>query len=146
MGAGLVFGWFALTLVRLGMFCFEGEFFSGFGDPEALRPDCFVVRVNGWANPKLWLVTNLAISSVLALMAFTTAYGFFRTRRWARTIGLIGSIVGMMLFVTVAFALVEFRTLGAICTAAFGFAVLFLTVGRNAQVLPNKSLERTRGE
>ena len=114
-GLGLL--WFALMLVGLGMFCFDAALFSDFNDRTSLAPDCFVVGVNGWINPKVWLVGNLLGAIALGVCACVAAYGLFRARPWSRTVSLAGALFGILYFAELAIALTEFRTAG-ICSIA----------------------------
>jgi hypothetical protein len=52
ISAGLAMLWFALMLAGLGMFCFDGALFSPSRAQAALAPDCFVIGVATWVNPK----------------------------------------------------------------------------------------------
>ena len=111
-GSGLALLWFASTLAGLGMFCFDGALFAEFNDRTSFAPDCFVVGVNAWINPKLWLVGNLLCAIALGLWSGVAAYGLLRARPWSRTVSLAGALVGILYFAELAFALPEFRTAG----------------------------------
>ena len=126
IGAGLALAWFALTLLGLGRFCFEHGLFTALRDSEALRPDCFVIGVNGWANPKFWLLSNAAVTCALSLLSFFTAYGFFRNRGWAWLLALVCTLAGVAMFVALAVALSQFRTLGLVSATTLGLAAVFL--------------------
>lgn len=121
-GVGLL--WFALTLVGLGMFCFDGTLFGDYNDRTSLAPDCYVVGVNGWINPKIWLVGNLLGAIALGVCACVTAYGLLRARPWSRTVSLAGAFSGILYFAQLAIALIEFRTAGI-----SSIAVLCLVLG-----------------
>jgi hypothetical protein len=116
---GLALLWFALTLAGLGMFCFDGALFRDFNDRTSFAPDCFVVHVNVWINPKRWLLGNLACAMALGLWSCVAAYGLFRARPWGRMVSLAGTAFGIFYFAELAIALPEFRTVGI-----FSIAVL----------------------
>ncbi|QNB00094.1 hypothetical protein [Massilia sp. Se16.2.3] len=92
------------------MFCFDGRLFEGWNDRSAWVPDCFVIGVSDWINPKLWVLGNLAVAVALSVWAYATAYGLFRSRSWCGAVALGGSLFGMAYFAQLALALPEFRT------------------------------------
>jgi hypothetical protein len=121
---GVALVWFALTLAGLGMFCFDGVLFTELSDRTSLAPDCSVVGVSAWVNPKIWLLGNLLFSILLSLWAQATAYGLFRSRSWGRTSSLVGTCACTLYFVEIATALPEFRTssiVGVAILACFAF-------------------------
>jgi hypothetical protein len=65
LGGGLALLWFALMLVGLGMFCFDGGLFEKVSARTLVAPDCFVVGVSAWASPRTWLLGNLFFAIVL---------------------------------------------------------------------------------
>jgi hypothetical protein len=101
--------WFSLTLLTLGIFCFDGVLFEDFNSRTSLAPDCLVVHVNSWANPKIWLLANLFAAIALASWAQTVAYGMLRERPWVGMLSLRGTIIGILYFTEIAVALPEFR-------------------------------------
>jgi hypothetical protein len=107
---GLALIWFALTLIGLGMFCFDGALFAELSDHTSMTPDCFVVRVSDWINPQLWLLGNLSFAVLLSLWAQATAYGLLRSRSWSKTSSLVGAIAGILYFFEIAIAFPEFST------------------------------------
>jgi hypothetical protein len=106
---GLVLGRFAVTLAGLGMFCFDGALFAELSDRTSLAPDCFVIGVSDWVNPRLWLLANLFIAIVLSIWAHVIAYGLLRSRSWGRTSSSVGAFAGIFYFLEIATALPEFR-------------------------------------
>lgn len=133
VGIGLALAWFALVLAGLGAFCFEGVLFKQFHDDRALAPDCFVVNVSVWMNPKIWLVSNLISVVILSGCALVTGYGLFTNRAWVKSSAVAGALFGFVLFVELAIALREFRVLGVVCAGALGGVAV-------AQLIPRRQL------
>jgi hypothetical protein len=126
---GLVLGWFALTLAGLGMFCFDGALFAELNDRTSLAPDCFVIGVSDWVNPRLWLLANVFVAIVLSIWAQAIAYGLLRSRSWSRTSLSVGTFTGILYFLEIATALPEFRTSSIVGVAALAcFTLGYLVV------------------
>lgn len=126
---GLVLGWFAMSLTGLGMFCFDGSLFAEFGSRTSVAPDCFVIGVSSWINPKLWLLGNLFFAIVLIMWALVVAYGLLRSRSWNRTSSFVGALAGILYFTEIATALPEFQTIGIVGIATLVcFALGYLVV------------------
>jgi hypothetical protein len=129
IGAGLAMLWFALMLAGLGMFCFDGALFSPSRAQAALAPDCFVIGVAAWVNPKVWLLGNLLWAIVLSLWALASAVGLLWNRSWSTTVALTGTVIGVAYFLQLAVALSQFRTVSSFSVAAvalFAFGCIFL--------------------
>lgn len=121
--------WFALMLAGLGMFCFDGALFSPSRAQAARAPDCFVIGVAAWVNPKGWLLGNLLWALVLSLWALASAYGLLWNRSWSTTFARTGTVLGLVYFLELAVALPQFRTVSSFSIAAvafFAFGCIFL--------------------
>jgi hypothetical protein len=136
VGAGLALAWAAIALLALGMFCFDGVPLAAFHDPGALAPDCFVVHVNNWVNPKVWLVTNLAVAATLSLIAHVAGYGFMRGQLWAQSCISVVALLGSAFFAALAVALENLRLFGIGCGVALGVVLLVSLMSRNQQSAP----------
>lgn len=117
---GLALLWFALLLAGLGMFCFDGALFGPFSNHISLAPDCFVIGVTNWINPRIWLLTNLAGSVLLSIWAHATGYGLLRRRPWAEKFSSGGICFGTAYFAGLAVTLPEFRAPGTLSASAPG--------------------------
>ena len=128
-GVGLALLSLSLMLAGLGMFCFDGSLTGSFSDSTSSAPDCFLINVNRWMHPKVWLLANLFGAIVLGACAHTVAYGFLKGRAWTRTLLLKGALLGIAYFAALAAVLAEFRTLGLSGAALLTCAVVghFLT-------------------
>jgi hypothetical protein len=120
IGVGLALLWFSLMLAGLGMFCFDGSLLGPVSDPVSLAPDCFIVNVNSWANPRIWLLGNLFGSALFGIWAHATGYGLLRNRPWASRFSLAGTFLGIVYFIEIAAALPQFQTLGIVAVAGLG--------------------------
>lgn len=139
---GLALFSLAIMLAGLGMFCFEGSLASAFSDSTSTAPDCFLVRVNAWAHPKLWLLANLSSAIVLGIWAHAVGYGLLKGRDWVNTLLLIGALSGIAYFAELAVALPELRTLGVTGAALLlGVVVVHLFYRRSVVGAGNRADE-----
>jgi hypothetical protein len=136
VSGGLALLLFSVMLAGLGMFCFDGVLWGEFRNLTTTAPDCFVVSVNAWVNPKIWLLGNLLFAIALSLWAHATAYGLLKARAWVRMFSLVGTFFGILYFVELAAALPEFRTISIVSITAMACFSSGCLVLQKLQTLP----------
>lgn len=114
----------------LGLFCFDGALLRPFDDRTSLAPDCFLIGVSAWIQPKTWLLANLLASAALGIWAQVAAYGFLRGRAWAPRYALCGAIPGIAFFAALAAALPQFQLIGLGGAALLTCTVVAYVLGR----------------
>jgi hypothetical protein len=131
---GFAFVWVCLLLWSIGLFCFDGAIFSGFHKPDAFAPDCFLVRINVFVNPQIWLAANLVVFAALAAFSEVVAIAYFKRWPWAGRCACYGLVFSGCCFLLLGLAFAEFRTLSAIgvCITAGLSALAFRTSGASS--------------